>query len=169
MLSYQIEEFGKPLQRRLRETPEPRGRQVLVRTLASGVCHTDVHVWHGFYDLGHGRRSYLSERGIVPPITAGHEVYGEVVAVGSEVSTVRPGDKRLVHSWVFCGECEACKTDRELMCTSSRSIGIARPGGFADHVLVEHERYLVDASGIEPAWAATLACSGLTAFAALEQ
>lgn len=169
MQSYQVEELGRPLQLRVRENPVPTGREVLVRVLASGVCHTDVHVWHGYYDLGRGRRAQLAERGVVPPITPGHEVFGEIVAVGPDVRTARLGDQRLVHSWVFCGECEACRTDRELMCNTGRSIGIFRPGGFADHVLVEDERYLIEADGIDPAWAATLACSGLTAYSALKQ
>ena len=169
MRSYLIEDFGKPLQMRVRETPVPEGKQVVVKVQACGVCHTDIHVWHGYYDLGGGKKSWLVDRGISLPVTAGHEIFGEVSAVGPEVVNARIGDRRLVHPWVFCGTCEACLSDRELMCNTTRSLGIIRPGGFADHVLVEDERYLVDAEGLEPAWAATLACSGLTAYSSLKK
>ena len=168
MKSYLIEEFGKPLQMRLRETPVPVGKEVVVRVLASGVCHTDLHVWHGFYDLGGGKRALLADRGVRLPVTAGHEIYGEVVSVGPDVASARVGDRKIVHAWIFCRACEACRSDRELMCTNGRSLGIMRPGGFADHVLVEDERYLVDAQGLDPSWAATLACSGLTAYSSLK-
>lgn len=169
MKSYLIEEFGKPLQMRIRETPIPLGKQVVVKVIASGVCHTDIHVRHGYYDLGGGKKSWLVDRGITLPVTAGHEIFGEISAVGPEVVIARVGDRRIVHPWIFCGTCQACLSDRELMCTSTRSLGIMRPGGFSDHVLVEDERYLVDAEGLEPAWAATLACSGLTAYSSLKK
>ena len=168
MKSYLIEEFGKPLQMRIRETPMPVGKEVVVRVLASGVCHTDLHVWQGFYDLGGGKKALLTDRGVSLPVTAGHEIYGEVVSVGPDVVSARVGDRKIVHAWIFCRTCEACRSDRELMCTNGRSLGIIRPGGFADHVLVEDERYLVDAQGLDPSWAATLACSGLTAYSALK-
>ena len=55
---------------------------MLLRTVAAGVCHSDLHIWDGYYDLGGGKKLTLGDRGINLPLTMGHEVVGEVVAVG---------------------------------------------------------------------------------------
>ena len=84
MRCYCVAEFGEPLQRMERPTPQPKGTEVLVRVSHCGVCHTDVHLWHGYYDLGDGKKLELSGRGVKPPFTPGHEMFGEVVSVGPE-------------------------------------------------------------------------------------
>ena len=71
MISYQIIEHGKPLQKVLSETPKPQGSEVLMRVTRSGVCHSDLHIWDGYFDLGGGKRFYVKERGCVPPFTLG--------------------------------------------------------------------------------------------------
>ena len=71
MISYQIIEHGKPLQKVLHETPKPQGSEVLMRITRSGVCHSDLHIWDGYFDLGGGKRFYVKERGCVPPFTLG--------------------------------------------------------------------------------------------------
>ena len=58
MISYQIIEHGKPLQKVLSETPQPKGSEVLVRITRSGVCHSDLHIWQGYFDWGGGKRFY---------------------------------------------------------------------------------------------------------------
>ena len=63
MISYQIVEHGKPLQRAVLETPKPEGTEVLMRITRAGVCHSDLHIWDGYFDLGGGRRFYVKERG----------------------------------------------------------------------------------------------------------
>ena len=78
MISYQIIEHGKPLQKVLASTPEPKGSEVLVRVTRAGVCHSDLHIWDGYFDLGAGRRFYVKDRGCVPPFTPGHEPFGIV-------------------------------------------------------------------------------------------
>ena len=60
MLSYDVVEHGKPLQRAVRETPQPKGAEVLVRITRSGVCHSDLHIWDGYFDLGGGKRFYVT-------------------------------------------------------------------------------------------------------------
>ena len=62
MLSYQIIEHGKPLQKVINDTPKPKGTEVLMRITRSGVCHSDLHAWDGYFDLGGGERFYLKER-----------------------------------------------------------------------------------------------------------
>ncbi len=167
MLSYDVTEHGKSLQARLRETPEPKGSEVVMRITHCGVCHSDVHLWHGFFDLGAGRKAYLKDRGLAPPLTLGHEPLGVVEAVGPDVKDVRAGDKRVVYPWIGCGTCWACDEGLSTLCAAPRNIGIALPGAFATHLLVPDSRYLVDASGIDDAFAATLACSGTTCYSAI--
>lgn len=169
MQSVDVVNFGKPLQPAERPTPVPQGDEVLVRVLASGVCHTDLHVWDGYYDLGGGRRLNFADRGLTPPVTLGHEIAGEVAAVGPDVRGVAVGDVRLVYPWIGCGTCSMCRRGDEHLCASPRYLGIFRPGGYADHVLVPHSRYLFDIGTIPPTQAAPYACSGLTTYSALKR
>src|ERR1700683_2622329 len=99
MKSYDVCECGAPLRLMERPTPKPAGSEVLLKTLATGVCHSDLHIWDGYYDLGGGKRFNLGERGLKPPITLGHEITGEVVAVGPDAAGVAPGDQRVIYPW----------------------------------------------------------------------
>ena len=63
MKSYDVCEWGAPMQLMERPTPKPIGSEVLLRVLAAGVCHSDLHIWDGYYDLGGGKRLKLSDRG----------------------------------------------------------------------------------------------------------
>jgi D-arabinose 1-dehydrogenase-like Zn-dependent alcohol dehydrogenase len=171
MISYQIVEHGRPLQRVLSDTPKPQGSEVLVRVTRAGVCHSDLHIWEGYFDLGGGKRFYVKERGCVPPFTLGHEPFGVVEAVGSRAkggkAGVKVGDKRLVYPWIGCGKCAVCRAGQDNYCVSgTRFLGVNRAGAYATHVLVPDAKYLVDTRGIDDAFAATLACSALTAYSA---
>ncbi len=170
MISYEIVEHGKPLQKAVRETPRPQGTEVLVRVTRSGVCHSDVHIWEGYFDLGGGKRFYVKERGCVPPFIMGHEPFGVVEALGPRAKGVKVGQKRLVFPWIGCGKCEVCKAGRDNYClTGRRFLGVDRAGAYATHLLVPHPKYLVDASGIDESFAATLACSAVTAYSATKK
>ncbi len=167
MISYQFLEHGKPLQKMMHETPQPAGTEVLVRITRSGVCHSDLHIWDGYFDWGGGKRFYVKERGCVPPFTLGHEPFGVVEAFGPRARNVKVGQKRIVFPWIGCGKCAICKAGQDNYCVSgARFLGVNRPGAYASHVLVPHPKYLVDSSGIEDGFAATLACSGLTTYSA---
>jgi D-arabinose 1-dehydrogenase-like Zn-dependent alcohol dehydrogenase len=168
MISYQFFEHGKPLQKVVQEAPRPRGTEVLVRITRSGVCHSDLHIWDGYFELGGGRRFYVKERGCVPPFTLGHEPFGVVEALGPGAKGVKIGQKRIVFPWIGCGKCPVCRSGQDNYCVSgARFLGIMRQGAFASHVLVPHPKYLVDASGVDEGFAATLACSGLTTYSAV--
>lgn len=169
MISYDVAEFGAPLRPCERETPVPQGSEVLLRTLAAGVCHSDLHLWEGGYDLGHGRRMSVADRGVTPPFTMGHEITGEVAALGPAAVGVAIGGKYLVFPWIGCGECAVCRAGEEQLCAKPGSLGVFRPGGYADHVLVPHPRYLIPLDGLTPAEAAPYACSGVTTFGALRK
>ncbi len=167
MISYQIVEHGQPLQKKFTQTPKPQGTEVLVRVTRSGVCHSDLHIWEGFFDLGGGKRFYVKERGCVPPFTLGHEPFGVVEALGPRAKGVKVGQKKIVFPWIGCGKCAVCKAGQDNYCVSgSRIIGVNRNGAYSTHVLVPDPKYLVDASGIDEGFAATLACSGVTAYSA---
>lgn len=167
MLSYDVVEWGKPLQPREHATPKPTGTEVLLKLKFCGVCHSDVHIRDGYFDMGGGKRFHMSDRGMHPPVTLGHEPYGTVIAAGPEAPDVPIGQDRLVCPWIGCGTCARCREGQDNHCMAPRWVGIQWPGGYADHLLIPHPRYLVDASGIDPAWAATLACSGLTTYSAV--
>ena len=170
MISYQIAEHGRPLQKVVSETPRPQGGEVLVRITRSGVCHSDLHIWDGYFDLGGGKRFYVKERGCVPPFTLGHEPFGVVEALGPRAKGVRVGQKRLVYPWIGCGKCAVCKAGKDNYCVSgTRFLGVNRAGAYATHVLVPDAKYLVDASGIDDSFAATLACSALTTYSAVRK
>jgi alcohol dehydrogenase, propanol-preferring len=169
MISYDVTEFGKPLKRFERPTPAPQGTEVLVRTLAAGVCHSDLHLWEGGYDLGSAGRLSVADRGVSLPFTMGHEVAGEVVSLGPQAGGAEVGGKYLVFPWIGCGECATCRSGEEHLCLKPRFLGIYRPGGYGDHLLVPHPRYLVPLGDLTPAEAAPYACSGVTTFGALRK
>ena len=129
-------------------TPTPEGTEVLLRVVRSGVCHTDMHLREGYYDLGSRGRLNLIDRGVTYPLVLGHEVVGVVEAAGPDADGVSPGEHRLVYPWIGDGSCDACQAGHENLCPSPRNLGVARH------------------AGIEERWAATLACSGLTAYSA---
>jgi alcohol dehydrogenase/propanol-preferring alcohol dehydrogenase len=168
MLSYQVQEFGKPLAQVVRDTPQPQGSEVILRIAACGVCHSDVHLHDGYFDLGGGNKLDMT-RTLQPPRTLGHEIAGTVVAVGPDAQGVAVGDRRVVFPWIGCGQCALCAAGSEHLCNAPRALGIHRDGGFADHVSVPHPRYLLAFDPLPEDQACTYACSGLTAYSALKK
>jgi len=169
MRSFQVCVCGQPLQLLEHATPQPTGTEVLLKVLAAGVCHSDLHLSDGYFDLGGGKRLSLEERGMKLPITLGHENVGEVVAAGPQAKGLKAGDRRLVDPWMGCGECGVCKRGDEQLCTKPGSIGVFRHGGYSTHLMVPHPRYLFDIGDIPPERAAPLACSGVTTYSALKK
>ncbi|MEZ5738080.1 MAG: alcohol dehydrogenase catalytic domain-containing protein [Burkholderiaceae bacterium] len=169
--SYDLVEFGKPLQTRLREMPVPTGAQVLVRVRRSGVCHSDLHIGSGAMDLGEDGILSMAERGMKLPVAMGHEILGEVVALGPDADPAAApiGKTMLVFPWQGCGKCLACDELRENDCLAPRFMGLVRDGGYATHALVEHTKFLVDVDGLDPDTVTPYACSGLTVFNAIRR
>jgi D-arabinose 1-dehydrogenase-like Zn-dependent alcohol dehydrogenase len=168
MISYPVTEFGKPLQRALRDTPVPRGTEVLIRVGSCGVCHSDVHMHDGYFDLGGGNKLDMTKSMILPR-TMGHEIAGTVVAMGPDAKGVAVGDQRVVFPWIGCGNCGQCRAGREQLCNKPAAIGAHREGGFADHVVVPHGKYLLSYGALAQEQACTYACAGLTAYSALKK
>ncbi len=168
MKSFQFAEYGAPLQSFENATPKPEGEQVLVRIDACGVCHSDIHLWEGYFDLGGDNKLDLSQ-GRQLPFTLGHEIVGEVVAVGDKATGVAVGDKGVVYPWIGCGDCPVCGAGQEHLCNRPRALGVTVAGGYADHVLIPSGRYLYPYGDVAPSLACTYACSGLTAYGALKK
>jgi D-arabinose 1-dehydrogenase-like Zn-dependent alcohol dehydrogenase len=168
VLSFQVERFGEPLVEVRRELPEPQGAQVVLEIAACGVCHSDVHLWEGFFDLGDGQKLDAT-RIVSPPRTLGHEIVGTVTAVGPDVLGVKAGARRVIYPWTGCGQCELCQAGKEHLCNRPTALGIQRDGGFAQSVLVPDEKYLLAYDPLPEAQACTYACAGLTAFGALKK
>ena len=168
-ISYDLTAWGKPFEKRKNTLPRPIGREVLVRVIAAGLCHSDLHVQKGYMDLGEEGKLTFAERGAELPMTFGHEIAGVVEAIGPEVSSVKIGQQVLVFPWIGCGNCKACQENRESDCTSMRIIGLKQKGGFATQCLVENEKFLVDIDGLDAADVVPHACSGITVYNALEK
>jgi D-arabinose 1-dehydrogenase-like Zn-dependent alcohol dehydrogenase len=169
MHCYCVIQHGQPLELVDKPVPQPSGTEVLVRVRAAGLCHTDLHLWEGHYDMGGGKKLTLAERGIKPPLTLSHEVAGEIVSGGEAAGPLVTGQRVLVHPWIGCGECAACKRGEENICIKPQALGVARPGGFAEYLIVPHPRYLIDITGLDAAEAAPLACAGVTTYSALKK
>src|SRR5262249_17909655 len=169
MREMQIIEWGKPLQPREYPTPTPTGEQVLVRVESAGVCHSDVHIWDGYFDLGGGNKVTLEQRGGKLPFTMGHEIAGEVVALGPDARGVEIGKRYAVYPRIGCGACPVCRKGEVLLALPPRTPGTRPSGGYGSHVVVPHARYLVDYGTVAQPLAATYTCSGITAFSAMKK
>jgi alcohol dehydrogenase, propanol-preferring len=169
MQAWQVLAWGRPLQQVIAPRPVPTGTEVRVRVQACGVCHSDLHLRDGAYDLGAGQRIELGRIGIHLPLTMGHEIVGTADAWGPQAEGQVPEGPVVVFPWIGCGQCRHCRKDREIDCESPISLGTRRPGGYAQYVLAPHPRYLVPTTGVDPQVAATASCSGVTAYSALRK
>jgi propanol-preferring alcohol dehydrogenase len=169
MRAWAVVENGADLQEIEMPTPEPTGKQVLLEVTFCGVCHSDLHIWEGYYDIGGGKRMSLKDRGVKLPLAMGHEIVGRVVKLGPDAKGVAVGDLRVVFPWVGCGHCERCLAEEDNLCLQSKSLGVYQNGGYATHVLAMEPRHLVDPGTLDPALAATYACSGITVYSAIKK
>lgn len=168
MKSYQFEEYGEKLVENSYEVPAVNGDEVLMSITACGVCHSDLHIWDGYFDLGNDKK--LDVRGGRKlPFTLGHEIVGEVIAVGENGGDVKIGDRRVVYPWIGCDQCPTCASGKGQLCNRPRALGIDVDGGYSDHLVVPHSKYLLDYGDLPKELACTYTCSGLTAFGALKK
>lgn len=113
----------------LEERPVPeikKDNDVLVRIRATGVCGTDLGIISGKYHA-------------VPSTILGHESAGDVIAVGSAVSSLQPGDRVVIDPTYYCGQCEMCRTGRQNHCTHKAvtETGVSADGTFTDYYVTE--------------------------------
>jgi D-arabinose 1-dehydrogenase-like Zn-dependent alcohol dehydrogenase len=158
--------YGQPLCETVIDCPAPRGSEVLVRIERCGVCHSDLHLQDGYFELGGDRRLDITKDRALP-FTLGHEIAGVIESAGDEAVGAAIGRRVAVYPWIGCGTCEVCRAGEENLCSNHRHLGITADGGFATHVLIPDSRYLLDYAPLSPAFAGSLMCSGLTAYSAL--
>lgn len=108
------------------DAPKPKPGEVIVKTHACGICATDVHIYDG---------EFLAKY----PVVGGHEMTGEIVEVGKEVSNFKVGDRVTVDPHVPCGKCYYCQINRQNHCLNWNGIGITRNGGFGEYVAAPQE------------------------------
>jgi alcohol dehydrogenase len=160
--------FDAPLSETVVDLPKPLGREVLVRIERCGLCHSDLHIQDGYADLGGGKKLDTT-RGMTLPFTLGHEIAGVVEAVGPDSPAGLIGTGKAVFPWIGCGHCLDCARGDENLCIKQRFLGVTIDGGFASHVLVPDSKYLLDYDPLSVSVAATLMCSGVTAYGALKR
>ena len=154
-----VREFGKPLQIEEVEVKRPGRNEVLVKVIASGVCHTDLHAVDGDWPVKPKM-----------PLIPGHEGVGYVVAVGPDVHNVKEGDPVGV-PWLYsaCGGCEHCITGWETLCETQHNGGYSVDGGFAEYVIAD-ARYVGKLPN-NPNFLemAPILCAGVTVYKGLKE
>ena len=159
MQAARVEKFGQALVLRELDVPAPGPGQILVKTEACGVCHTDLHAANGDWPA----KPTL-------PFTPGHEGIGRVVALGAGVSAVKEGD-RVGVPWLYsaCGHCEYCLQAWETVCASAQYGGYTRDGGFAEYIVADPNYVAHIPAGLAPAAAAPLICAGITSYKGIKE
>ncbi len=154
-----VEQFGKPLVLQEWDIPTPGPGQILVKTEACGVCHTDLHAARGDWPV----KPSL-------PFIPGHEGIGLVVAVGSGVTIVKEGD-RVGVPWLYsaCGHCEYCLKAWETVCPEAQFGGYTKNGGFAEYVLADPNYVARIPKGLAPIEAAPIICAGITTYKGIKE
>jgi propanol-preferring alcohol dehydrogenase len=151
--------FGKPLVMQEWDVPVPGAGQILVKTEACGVCHTDLHARNGDWPL----KPTL-------PFIPGHEAIGLVVGVGAGVTIVKEGD-RVGVPWLYsaCGHCEHCLAAWETVCGEAQFGGYTRNGGFAEYILADPDYVAHIPAGLAANEAAPIICAGITTYKGLKE
>ena len=159
MQAARVEKFGQALVLRELDVPAPSPGQILVKTEACGVCHTDLHAANGDWPA----KPTL-------PFTPGHEGIGRVVALGAGVTAVKEGD-RVGVPWLYsaCGHCEYCLQAWETVCASAQYGGYTRDGGFAEYIVADPNYVAHIPAGLAPAAAAPLICAGITSYKGIKE
>jgi propanol-preferring alcohol dehydrogenase len=149
-----VEQFGKPLVLKEWDIPTPGPGQIVVKTEACGVCHTDLHAAKGDWPV----KPTL-------PFIPGHEAIGLVSAVGAGVTIVKEGD-RVGVPWLYsaCGHCEYCLSAWETVCGEAQFGGYTKNGGFAEYILADPDYVAHIPKGLTPQEAAPIICAGITTY-----
>lgn len=154
-----VHAFGQPLQIEDRPVKRPGNNQILVKVIASGVCHTDLHAASGDWPV----KPKL-------PLIPGHEGIGYVAAVGAQVDHIKEGDIVGV-PWLYsaCGCCEYCITGWETLCEQQQNGGYSVDGGYAEYVIADARYVGKFPAGIDFLQMAPIICAGVTVYKGLKE
>lgn len=157
MNAVRLVQYGKPLE--LQEIPQPQAGDddVLVRIKAAGICHSDAHYRKG--------TSSVDEL----PLTLGHEIAGVIEEVGTNVKSLRAGQRVCLHYMTTCGVCEWCRRGNEQFCETGAMIGKVRDGGYAEFIAVPARSVFVLPDEISFEYGAIMMCSSATSLHALNK
>jgi propanol-preferring alcohol dehydrogenase len=170
MHSQCVATFGRDLEPLSRPDLEANGTEVVLKVLAAGVCHSDLHIRDGGYDMGRGQFLSFADRGMSLPHVPGHEPTGRILSTGADVPADLDRDANyIIYPWQGCGSCDVCREGKENFCKKPRFMGMHYEGAYATQIKVPHWRYLFPMGDIPPEQAAPLSCSGLTAFGAVKK
>ena len=157
MKAIRLIEQQRPLELREIDVPVPEPHEVLVRTRAAGICHSDVHYRNGTAPL---KRL---------PLTPGHEIAGIIEEVGAEVDGFAPGDRVCLHYLATCGTCAPCRGDHEMFCPTGEMLGKDRDGGYAEFVRAPARSAFPLPAEVPFEWGAAMMCSSATSLHALRK
>ena len=161
MRAARLHAYHEPL--KMDEVDEPKVTgplDVVVRIGAAGLCRTDLHIQEG---------QWAEKSEVKLPYTPGHENAGWIHEVGSGVTNVEVGDTVIVHPFITCGLCRACRSGDDMHCENGSFPGINRDGGFADFLLTSARSVVKLDPSLHPADIAALADAGLTAIHAVKK
>jgi propanol-preferring alcohol dehydrogenase len=147
----------KPLKYSDYKDPEIGEGKVIVKVLANGVCHSDLHIIEGDFQLP----------GDLFPMIPGHEIVGEVVESKSNLGL---GD-RVGIGWFYsaCGTCDQCVSGHENLCPNALVSGINVKGGYAEYAVLDAAYVSPIPDGVKSSEAAPLFCAGITAYSAVKR
>jgi alcohol dehydrogenase, propanol-preferring len=137
------------------DRPKPGAADVLIKTHAAGVCHTDLHFLDGLIPI-------VSES-----MTLGHEISGEIVEVGHEVTSARKGQRVIVNNCVPCNSCPQCLEGRDNLCDNLTQLGFNVDGGYAEYVSVRADSAIPLPDSIPYTVGAALTCGVASCYHAL--
>ena len=154
-----VQQFREPLVLQELPIPTPAAGQILVKTEACGVCHTDLHAMHGDWPV----KPTL-------PFVPGHEAIGLVAAVGAGVKGVKEVD-RVGVPWLYsaCGHCEYCLRAWETVCPEAEFGGYTKNGGFAEYLLADPSYVAHVPAGLAARDAAPIICAGITTYKGIKE
>jgi NAD+-dependent secondary alcohol dehydrogenase Adh1 len=161
MKAARLHAYHEPL--KLDEIDKPKATgplDVVVRIGAAGLCRTDLHIQEG---------QWAEKSGVKLPYTPGHENAGWIHEVGAAVTNVEVGDTVIVHPFITCGLCRACRAGDDMHCENGSFPGVNRDGGFADFLLTSARSVVRLDPSLQPAEIAALADAGLTAIHAVKK
>jgi propanol-preferring alcohol dehydrogenase len=152
-------QLGGPLEFACDAIPKPGRGEVLIRVAACGVCHSDVHIVDGDW-------------GVPPkfPLVPGHEVIGEVIAIGEEAGEIPLGALVGV-AWNggACGHCRACLEGKETICPKTEGTGFGRDGGYTEYMVARSDFVIILPKTIDVARFAPVLCAGVTTYRGLKK
>jgi threonine 3-dehydrogenase len=125
--------------------PDIKANEVLIHVHKRAICGTDLHIY---------KWDEWSQNRIKPPVTTGHEFYGEIVATGVDVRHYKVGDLVTAEMHIVCNQCFQCRTGNAHLCENVVILGVDGDGCFADYIAVPESNLWRVPKGIDPEWAA---------------